>query len=182
MPDVSHNPVSRVLWVPIDKVWANDWNPNVVAAVELELLYVSILHDGYTQPIVTIYDEARDRYTIVDGFHRYTVMKRYRDIYERNHGLLPVVVLDKPLNDRMASTIRHNRARGKHSIGGMGDLVMRLLQGGWSDARVCAELGLEREELVRLKHITGYAKLYANAEYSRAHETPRQIEARLKGE
>jgi hypothetical protein len=180
LPDLSHNPVAAVRWVPVDKIFANDWNPNSVASTELQLLYLSIKHDGYTMPIVTIRDEARDCWVIVDGFHRYSVMKRYKDIYEKNHGLLPVVVIDKPLNDRMASTVRHNRARGKHSIQGMGSLVMQMLANGWRDGRICGELGLEKEELARLKHITGYAKLYKDAEYSRALETPRQIEVRLK--
>jgi ParB-like chromosome segregation protein Spo0J len=179
-PDLSHNPVSNVIWVPIEKVFANNYNPNNVAISELRLLYTSIKHDGYTMPIVTIRDDARDGWIIIDGLHRFTVMKRFRDIYERNHGLLPIVVLDKSLNDRMASTVRHNRARGKHSIQGMGTLVMSMLENGWGNKQICEEIGLEPEELARLKHITGYAKLYENAEYSRALETPRQIESRLK--
>jgi ParB-like chromosome segregation protein Spo0J len=160
LPDLSHNPVARVRWAPIEKVFANDYNPNAVASMEMQLLYVSIKHDGYTQPVVTVYDEARDRYVIVDGFHRYSVMKRYPDIYEKNHGLLPVVVIDKSINDRMASTIRHNRARGKHSIAGMSTLVTEMLNNGWEDKRICEELGLEKQELIRLKHITGYAKFF----------------------
>lgn len=105
-------------------------------------------------------------------------MKRNRDIYNKNHGLLPVVVIDKTINDRMASTIRHNRARGKHSVDGMGKLVIEMLQNGWGDERICNELGLEKEELVRLKHVSGYAKFFGNVEYSRATETPAQIKAR----
>jgi ParB-like chromosome segregation protein Spo0J len=178
-PDLSHNPVDRVRWVPIEKVYANDYNPNSVALMEMQLLYVSIKHDGFTQPVVTVYDAERDRYVIIDGFHRYSIMKRYPDIYQRNHGLLPIVVLDKPINDRMASTIRHNRARGKHSIAGMSALVVEMLNNGWSDARVCGELGLEKQELIRLKHVTGYAKFFLGGDYSRAMETNRQIEERL---
>ena len=180
--DMGHNPVSRVRWVPVDKVFANNYNPNSVALMEMRLLYVSIKHDGYTQPIVCIYDGKYDRYVIVDGFHRYSVMKRYPDIYERNHGLLPVVVIDKGVNDRMASTIRHNRARGKHSIDGMSALVVEMLANGWGDQRVCEELGLEKQELIRLKHITGYAKFFAGGDYSPAMETNTQIEERLKYE
>jgi ParB-like chromosome segregation protein Spo0J len=180
--DMNHNPVARVQWVPVEKVFANDYNPNAVALMEMQLLYVSIKHDGYTQPVVAVYDEERDRFVIVDGFHRYSVMKRYRDIYELNHGLLPVVVLDKPLNDRMASTIRHNRARGKHSIAGMSALVIEMLKNGWEDRRVCEELGLEKQELIRLKHITGYAKFFAGGGYSQAMETNTQIAERLKYE
>lgn len=179
---VGHNPVAHVRWVPIERVRANDYNPNSVALMEMQLLYVSIKHDGFTQPVVTIYDQDHDRYVIVDGFHRYMVMKRYRDIYEANGGLLPVVVIDKPINDRMASTIRHNRARGKHSVDGMSALVVSLLHNGWQDPQICDELGLEAEELIRLKHLTGYAKFFVDGQYSRALETRRQIEERLKYE
>jgi ParB-like chromosome segregation protein Spo0J len=178
--DFSHNPVARVRWVPIEKVHANDYNPNAVAAMELELLYISIKADGYTQPVVCAFDPSRDRYEIVDGFHRYIVMKRHRDLFELNHGHLPVVVIDKPINDRMASTIRHNRARGKHAIAGMSQLIVNLLNGGWSDARVCEELGLEKEELIRLKHVTGYAKFFEQGSYSPAIMSDQQIEESLK--
>jgi ParB-like chromosome segregation protein Spo0J len=181
-PDFSHNPVSHVRWVPLEKVHANDYNPNAVAAMELELLYISIKHDGYTQPVVCAHDPEADRYEIVDGFHRYTVMKRHRDLYELNHGHLPVVVIDKPINDRMASTIRHNRARGKHAIAGMSQLVVDLLRNGWSDRRVCEELGLEKEELIRLKHITGYAKFFEGGKYSPAVMSDQQIEEYIKFE
>ena len=147
--------------------------------MEMRLLYISIKYDGYTMPIVTYHDKENDRYTIVDGFHRYSVMRRYRDIHEKNGGLLPVVVIDKPLNNRMASTIRHNRARGRHSIPGMSNLVVSLLRGGWSDARICEELGLEKDEIIRLKHVTGYAKFFESSEYSRASESDKMIEKRI---
>jgi ParB-like chromosome segregation protein Spo0J len=179
---MSHNPVSRVLWVPIEKVFANQYNPNTVAQTEMELLYLSILHDGYTQPVVTIRDQENDRWVVVDGFHRYLIMKTHPDIHTRNHGLLPIVVIDKPINERMASTIRHNRARGKHTVNGMSALVIDMLNNGWSDARVCREIGLEPEELRRLKHITGYAKFFLGGSYKRAVETPVQIAERLKFE
>jgi ParB-like chromosome segregation protein Spo0J len=179
---MSHNPVSRVLWVPVEKVYANDYNPNAVALMEMKLLYVSIKHDGFTMPCVTIRDPPNDRWVIVDGFHRYSIMKRYRDIYERNHGLLPIVEIDKPLNDRMASTIRHNRARGRHSIDGMSNLVIQMLNNGWGDKRICDELGLEKEELIRLKHLTGYARFFLNREFSPAMETSHQIEQRIEHE
>jgi hypothetical protein len=103
-------PVNLVRWIPIEKVHANDYNPNSVAKNEMRLLYVSISHDGYTQPVVTVYDEEKDEYVIVDGFHRYTTMRLNKDIYDLNNGLLPVVVIQKSINDRMASTVRHNRA------------------------------------------------------------------------
>lgn len=177
-----HNPVSHVQWVPIEKVYANNYNPNSVALMEMKLLYISIKHDGYTMPIVTIYDEQNDKYVIVDGFHRYSVMKRYKDIHEANNGHLPIVVIQKPMNDRMASTVRHNRARGKHSLDGMSNLVIQMLNNGWDDAKICYELGLEKEELIRMKHITGFAKFFLDSEYSRAEESDVQIKERLKYE
>lgn len=165
------NPVDNVQWVPCDKVQANDYNPNSVARTEMKLLHTSIDHDGYTQPIVTIYDAKNDKYVIVDGFHRYFVGVNCEDIKERNGGLLPVVVIDKDINDRMASTVRHNRARGKHSIDGMSSIVFKMLSNGWTDEAICNELGMEPEEVLRLKHITGFSKLFENAEYKKAWKT-----------
>lgn len=172
--------VDNVIRVPIEKVFANDYNPNTVAKQEMKLLYISIKHDGYTMPVVTVYDKENDRYVIVDGFHRYSVMKLYKDIYEENDGLLPIVVISENINDRMASTVRHNRARGKHSIDGMSNIVMNMLQNGWDDQRIMFELGLEKEELIRLKHLTGYAKFFENSEYNHAIMTDKQIEEKLK--
>lgn len=172
---LNNNPVDNVRWVPLKKVKANDYNPNQVAKNEMGLLYTSIDHDGYTQPVVTIYDEDKDEYVIVDGFHRYSVMKHYKSIRERNKGMLPVVVIDKDINDRMASTVRHNRARGKHSIEGMSKIVFEMLENGWSDAEIIDELGMETEELIRLKHITGFSKLFEDTDYNRAWETKRQL-------
>lgn len=178
---IKDQPIADVQWIPIQKVFANDYNPNSVATPEMRLLYVSVKKDGYTQPVVTIYDEAKDRYVIVDGFHRYSIMRRYKDIYDSCEGKLPCVVLKgKTMNDRMASTIRHNRARGKHSVSGMSNIVMEMLMNGATDIEVCNELGLEAEELVRLKYITGYAKLYENNEYSRAAYTENQVEEKMK--
>lgn len=178
-------PVDLVRWIPIEKVHANDYNPNSVAKNEMRLLYVSISHDGYTQPVVTVYDDVKDEYVIVDGFHRYTTMRLNQDIADRNNGLLPVVVIDKSINDRMASTVRHNRARGKHSVSGMANMVFQMLENGWTDEAICAELGVEADELVRLKHVTGFSKLFENVEYRRSWETKRQIQLRseyMKGQ
>ena len=171
-------PIELVRWVPLDMVQANDYNPNSVAKNEMRLLYVSISHDGYTQPVVTYWDEELGKYVIVDGFHRYTIMRTNKDIYDLNDGLLPIVVIDKDINDRMASTVRHNRARGKHSVAGMGQIVFNMLQNGASDEEICAEVGLEAEELARLKYVTGFAKLFADTEYGQAWETDKQIKAR----
>lgn len=158
----------------------NDYNPNSVARVEMKLLYTSILHDGYTQPVVTIWDNLREKYIIVDGFHRYYTAKTNPDILARNHGLLPIVVIQADINDRMASTVRHNRARGKHSISGMANMVFSMLDNGWEDAEICNELGMESEELVRLKHITGFSKLFADTGYKRAWVTKQQ--AKIKAD
>lgn len=171
-------PVDNIRWVPIERVHANDYNPNSVAKNEMRLLYTSIKHDGYTQPVVTVYDPESDRYVIVDGFHRYTTMRLNADIREWTGGLLPIVVIDRPINDRMASTVRHNRARGKHSITGMASMVFSMLENGWSDEAICNELGLEPDELIRLKHVTGFSKLFENVEYRRSWETKNQIQLR----
>lgn len=175
MSPVRSQPIDFVRWVPVEKVCPNDYNPNSVAKAEMRLLYTSIKHDGYTQPVVTIYDPDRDMYVIVDGFHRYFTCKTNDDIRERNKGLLPIVVIDKDINERMASTVRHNRARGKHSVQGMSSMVFSMLENGWSDADICNELGMEPEELLRLKHITGFSKLFADVEYRKAWKTKRQI-------
>ena len=171
-------PVDRVRWVPIEKVTPNDYNPNSVAGKEMSLLYTSISHDGYTQPVVTIYNAERDLFEIVDGFHRYYICKTNPDILEANHGMLPIVVIQKDINDRMASTVRHNRARGKHSVNGMSSMVFNMLDNGWDDSAICNELGMEPEELLRLKHITGFSKLFEDTSYKKAWQTRKQILAR----
>ena len=178
---IKDQPINEVQWIPIEKVHANDYNPNSVATPEMKLLYTSVKADGYTQPVVCIYDDKKDRYVIVDGFHRYSIMRRYKDIYASCEGKLPCVVLKgKTMNDLMASTVRHNRARGKHSVQGMSNIVMEMLMNGASDLEVCNNLGLEAEELVRLKYITGYAKLYEKSEYSKACMTAGQAEELAK--
>lgn len=173
-------PVGGLLWVHISRVQANDYNPNSVAHREMKLLHTSISEDGYTQPVVTIFDESLQKYVIVDGFHRYTTMRLYEDIAARSWGYLPVVVIDKPIEDRIASTVRHNRARGKHSITGMSSLVFQMLTAGDSDVEICNKLGLEAGELARLKHITGYSKLYADQEYSKVTLTKSQMQAKAR--
>ena len=175
-------PVDRVRWVPAELVEPNDYNPNAVARKEMGLLYVSIRQDGYTQPIVTIWDPDKGKYVIIDGFHRYFVGETKEDIRQLLQGYLPIVVIDKPINDRMASTVRHNRARGEHSVGGMGKLVFEMLNNGWDDAEICNQVGLEAEELLKLKHITGFSALFKNAEYSKAWETKKMIRLRLQAQ
>ena len=178
--DQQVSPIDNVRWVPIDEVEPNDYNPNSVAKIEMGLLVKSIDKDGYTQPVVTIRDPAKGKYVIVDGFHRYFVMRNNKRIRERCNGLLPIVVIDKDINERMAATVRHNRARGKHSVDGMANMVFSMLDNGMSDAAVCNELGMEAEELVRLKHITGFSKLFEDVAYNKAWVTRNQIEIKMK--
>lgn len=162
------SPVYGVRAVPIDKVKANDYNPNAVAPPEMALLETSIWEDGYTQPVVTYYDALNDTYVVVDGFHRYLILKNSARIFEREHGLLPIVVIDKELGDRMASTIRHNRARGTHNIELMSTIVAELVEMGKGDRWICQHIGMSVDELLRLKQITGVAALFANRDFSQS--------------
>lgn len=160
------SPVYNVIAVPIDKVQANDYNPNSVAPPEMELLETSIWEDGYTMPVVCFFDEENDKYIVVDGFHRYTVLKTSKRIFERENGMLPVSVIDKDLSDRMASTIRHNRARGSHSIDLMSNIVSELVEMGKGDAWICKHIGMSPDELLRMKQITGLASLFKEKDFS----------------
>lgn len=162
------HPVSEVQWAPADMVTANDYNPNNVAPPEMRLLYQSIKEDGYTQPIVAYWDEERQKYVIVDGFHRHRVGKEYRDIRESVKDRLPLVVIDKPIENRMASTIRHNRARGKHSVLGMTNIVVELVQKGWTDEEIGKHLGMDADEVLRLKQTSGIAELFKGRKYSKS--------------
>lgn len=162
------SPVYKVQAVPIEKIQANSYNPNAVAPPEMKLLYQSIKEDGYTMPIVCYYLADIDRYEIVDGYHRYTIMKIHKDIYDRENGLLPVVIIDKDISNRMASTIRHNRARGTHSIELMTHIVVELTQSGMSDAWILKNIGMDADELLRLKQITGLREIFSNKEFSKS--------------
>ncbi len=160
------SPVYNVISVPIDKIDANSYNPNRVAPPEMELLITSLLEDGYTQPTVCYYNSNTDRYELVDGFHRYLAMKMCPEIYEREKGMLPVTTIDKPLTERMASTIRHNRAKGTHSIELMVDIVKQLTEAGLSNDWIKKNLGMDDNELLRLKQISGLTALYGDREFS----------------
>ena len=164
------SPVYNVKAVPIDKIQSNAYNPNSVAPPEMKLLYKSILEDGYTMPIVCYYLADEDKYEIVDGFHRYMIMKTHKDIYERENGALPVVTIDKDLDNRMASTIRHNRARGTHSIELMTNIVSDLVESGMSDQWIMKNIGMDAEELLRLKQISGLASLFKDKDFSKSWE------------
>jgi hypothetical protein len=165
-PNGFRSPVYDVLSVPLDKVVSNAYNPNKVAPPEMALLETSIWEDGYTQPVVTVYDSENDQYVVVDGFHRYLILKDSVRIREREGGMLPIVVLNKAMHDRMASTIRHNRARGTHNIELMSSIVAELVEIGKSDRWICKHIGMSPDELLRLKQITGVAALFLNREFS----------------
>ena len=164
-------PVDCVQWVKEDLVIANDYNPNSVAPPEMELLHTSIQEDGYTQPIVVFFHDGI--YEVVDGFHRNRVGKEYEDIRERIHGYLPVTIINDDRHDkadRIASTIRHNRARGKHQVEKMSDIVIDLKRRNWSDEKIGRELGMEPDEVLRLTQITGLAEMFADQDFSEAWE------------
>lgn len=160
------SPVYNVKRIPIDKIQANSYNPNSVAPPEMKLLETSIWEDGYTMPVVCYYLPKIDKYEIVDGYHRFTVLKTSKRVYDREHGCLPIVVIDKDESSRMASTIRHNRARGSHSIELMSNIVSELVASGMSDAWILKHIGMDKDELLRLKQITGLASLFASEEFT----------------
>jgi ParB-like chromosome segregation protein Spo0J len=173
-------PVDFVRWVKNPLVHANDYNPNSVAPPEMELLRHSIASDGYTQPIVSMPDGV-GAFEVIDGFHRHRVGKECEDIQSRVHGYLPLVQIrlsqhDK--NDRMAATIRHNRARGAHKVDSMADIVVELKRRFWSDKKIAKELGMEPDEVLRLTQVTGLAGLFSDREFSEAWEadTLREVE------
>lgn len=159
------SPVYNIKRVPLEKIEANDYNPNKVASKEMELLYLSIKEDGYTMPIVCFYDDKKDKYIIVDGFHRHMIMKLHKDIFDREGGCIPVSVIEKNIDDRMASTIRHNRARGKHDVELQSNIVGMLNQ-GWSEKDIMKKLGMSYEEVQRLLGIMGIASEIQGVEYS----------------
>lgn len=162
------SPVYAVRAIPIEQIRANSYNPNAVAPPEMALLELSIWEDGYTMPIVCYYLADEDVYEIVDGYHRYTVMQTSTRVRERERGLLPVVVIQKDLSNRMASTIRHNRARGAHSIELMSNIVAELTRAGMSDGWILKHIGMDKDELLRLKQVTGLADLFKDGEFSEA--------------
>ena len=160
------SPVYKIVAVPVEKVVANDYNPNIVAPPEMKLLELSIWEDGYTMPCVCYYVSEKDQYELVDGYHRYLVLKTSRRIYEREKGLLPVAVIEKDISNRMASTIRHNRARGTHNVELMSNIVSELTKAGMSDQWIQKNIGMDKDELLRLKQISGLAELCANENFS----------------
>jgi len=170
---MKYEPVDCVLWVKNETVHANDYNPNAVAPPEMELLRLSISSDGYTQPIVSMLEEDNETREVIDGFHRNRVGKECEEIQSRVHGYLPVVTINEDrtkINDRVASTIRHNRARGKHKIDAMSDIVIDLKKRNWSDAKISKNLGMDADEVLRLCQIGGLAELFSDKEFSKSWE------------
>lgn len=168
-------PVDCVIWVPADTVAGNDYNPNTVAPPEMRLLQRSISADGYTQPVVTVDDHRPDgrRHTVIDGFHRTRVGKECAEVRKRLHGYLPITAIKdsrQGIKDRMAATIRHNRARGVHGVLPMTDIVASLIRDGWTDTDVARELGMDADEVLRFKQTSGLPSLFANHDYSKSWE------------
>ena len=159
------SPAYNVKAVPVEKIVANSYNPNVVAPPEMKLLELSIWEDGYTMPLVCYYREEEDIYELVDGYHRYLVMKTSVRIYKRENGLLPVTVINKDISNRMASTIRHNRARGMHSLELMTGIVAELSKSGMSDSWIMRNIGMDKNELLRFKQISGLAELFRDRSF-----------------
>lgn len=175
-------PVDYVKWVVADQVVANDYNPNSVAPPEMELLRVSIMADGYTQPIVACPDATR--FTVIDGFHRNRVGRECKDVKERTHGFLPIVRIrasQEDRGDRIASTIRHNRARGKHRVDATSDIIVDLKRRNWSDKKIGIELGMDPDEILRLSQISGLADMFADAEFKEAWEPGTFTDEDLQG-
>lgn len=177
-------PVDFVRWVKNDRVYANDYNPNSVAPPEMELLRLSIEADGYTQPIVSMPDPD-GRFEVIDGFHRHRVGKESLDINTRVQGYLPLVCIrqtQEDKSDRMASTIRHNRARGKHRVEAMSDIVIELKKRNWTDEKIAKNLGMEPDEVLRLCQISGLAELFSDEEFSASWDIDDIDEADLSAE
>lgn len=163
------DPVDLVQWIPDENIHANNYNPNKVASAEMGLLHTSIQKDGFTQAIVAYY-LGDGQYEIVDGFHRNRIGRDYPDIAEKLYGYLPLSVIYKPLDERIGSTIRHNRARGTHQIRSMSEIVLSLAKMGWSDEKIGLNLGMELDEIIRLKQITGLKEAFQNHEFSKSWE------------
>ena len=178
-------PVDCVIWVKNTTIHANDYNPNSVAPPEMELLRLSIASDGYTQPIVSMLEDDMINREVIDGFHRNRVGKECDEIQRRVHGYLPVVTINEDrtkINDRVASTIRHNRARGKHKIESMSDIVIDLKKRNWSDEKISKNLGMDADEVLRLCQIGGLSELFSDKDFSKAWEAEVYLDESINNE
>jgi hypothetical protein len=172
----SNEPVDCVQWIHADLVGANDYNPNAVAPPEMRLLEHSITEDGFTQPIVAWQNDGR--YEVVDGFHRNRVGKECSKVRDRIKGFLPITIVNQSRldrGDRIAATIRHNRARGKHQVAKMSDIVVELKRRNWSDERIARELGMDQDEILRLCQVTGLADLFSDSEFSKSWDVEGEV-------
>lgn len=160
-------PIKYIKWVKSENIKSNKYNPNKIATPEMSLLCDSIRIDGYTQPIIT-YKTKDNKYEIIDGYHRSQAAKKDNTIRKRLKGYLPITIIDKPLEERMASTIRHNRARGTHQIRSMSDIVVELSKNGWDDNKISKSLGMQKDEVLRLKQISGLKEAFSNHEFSKS--------------
>lgn len=158
-------PVMNPIIVPIDKVRANTYNPNEVSDNNMKLLEESIMSNGFCFAVVTIYDPDMEQYVVIDGFHRYIIFRDYLQAKE-----LPIIVLDEDISQRMEATVQFNRARGVHQVELMGDLVIALIKQGVDEEEISKKLGMELEEVLRLKQVTGIADVFKNQNYSSAWE------------
>lgn len=177
-----NEPVDCVLWVKAETVEANDYNPNRVAPPEMKLLEISIDEDGYTQPVVTYPENGAN--IVVDGFHRHRVGRESKRVRQRVKGYLPITRVRATrggYEDRIASTIRHNRARGKHQVQAMSEIVQELVRRNWTDAKIARELGMDADEVLRLKQISGLAEMFADREFSEAWEIIEEQEEDIDG-
>lgn len=166
-----HEPIDCVIWLKTKQLVANDYNPNNVAPIENKLLNTSLLQDGFTQPLVATHDANTDNFLIIDGFHRFELSKKKGSLNERLHDHVPVVLMPEASHDksrRIAATIRHNRARGRHQINAMAEIVRELSHLGWDDKKISAELGMDSDEVLRLKQVGGLFELFCNRNYSQA--------------
>jgi ParB-like chromosome segregation protein Spo0J len=173
-----NEPVDFVRWVMNEDVVANDYNPNKVAPPEMELLEISIMNDGYTQPIVTWNNKEKGKIEVIDGFHRNRVGKESKIVSQRIQGYLPIVGIkdsQNGKNDRIASTIRHNRARGKHQIDAMSEIILELKNRNWKNERIARELGMDEEEILRLCQITGLQDIFKDDDFSKSWESSDSI-------
>jgi ParB-like chromosome segregation protein Spo0J len=166
-----NEPVDCVIWMKTQEIKANDYNPNNVAPAEKALLNTSLIQDGFTHPIVATCDESTDQFIIIDGFHRFEISSKAGELNKRLKGYVPVVLMPQVNNDknrRMAATIRHNRARGRHQINAMAEIVRELSQLGWDDSKIGIELGMDTDEVLRLKQVCGLFELFSHRQFSQA--------------
>lgn len=170
-----NHPVLNVQLVPVDDVEANDYNPNKVAPPEMKLLKLSIRKDGFTMPVVAA-KKSSDKYVVVDGFHRRTHAASDKKIRESLSGYLPISKLDKKIEDRITATVRHNLARGTHQVELSANLIVLLKKHNWTNARIGKELGMDADEVLRLKQITGLAELFKDKEFSNSWEIEKKID------